>query len=149
MNDLSRTLALANRYLMLRLDKTGLEGLAPSHGDILVELFDGGEVSMSEISRRIARDPSTVTALVKKLVSTGLAETRKGDSDRRTTTVRLTEQGRALKGEFAEISERLRATWREGVDEEDLSATYRVLEAVQGNLRAAIDEMQGFRSNTA
>ena len=137
---LSRTLALSNQYLMQQVERSGLRGLASSHGDILVQLFAHDHVCMSELSQRIARDPSTVTALVKKLVAMGLAQTGKSPHDRRSTVVSLTEQGRALKDDFVAISARLEAVWHDGIDEADLQTMMRVLEAVRGNMRRAIEE---------
>lgn len=137
---LSRTLALSNHYLMLQVERSGLCGLAPSHGDILVQLFACDQMSMSELSQRIARDPSTVTALVKKLAAMGLAQTGKNPHDRRSTVVSLTAKGRALKGDFDGISARLESVWHDGVDEADLKTMMRVLEKVGGNLGAAIEE---------
>lgn len=137
---LSRTLALSNQYLMLQVERSGLRGLASSHGDILVQLFAHDQVCMSELSQRIARDPSTVTALVKKLVAMGLAQTGKSPHDRRSTVVSLTDQGRALKDDFVEISARLEAVWHDGIDDADLQTMMRVLEAVRSNMRRAIEE---------
>ena len=134
---LSRTLALSNQYLMLQVERSGLRGLAPSHGDILVQLFACDQMSMSELSQRISRDPSTVTALVKKL---GLARTGKSLQDRRSTVVSLTERGRTLRDDFEGISARLESLWHDGVDERDLATMMRVLEKVRGNLRKAIEE---------
>ncbi len=137
---LSRTLALSNQYLMLQVERSGLRGLAPSHGDILVQLFAFDQMSMSELSQRISRDPSTVTALVKKLVTMGLARTGKSLQDRRSTVVSLTERGRTLRDDFEGISARLESLWHDGVDERDLATMMRVLEKVRGNLRKAIEE---------
>lgn len=141
-NDLSRTLSLSNQYLMLMLAERGLEELAPSHGDILVELFRDGSVSMSDLSRRISRNPSTVTVLVKKLVGMGLAYSEKNDSDRRQTMVGLTERGRCLERDFKEVSELLNRPWHEGIDEADLAVASRVLSHVRGNLREEIAHLQ-------
>lgn len=137
---LSRTLALSNHYLMLQVERSGLRGLAPSHGEILVQLFACERMCMSELSQRIARDPSTVTALVKKLVAMGLAQTGKSPHDRRSTVVSLTAKGRALKGDFDRISVLLESVWHDGIDEADLKTMMRVLEKVRGNLGAAIEE---------
>ena len=65
-NQLARTLALANRFITEQLEQHGLAGIAPSHGDIFVQLFAHGELPMCELAQRIGRDPSTVTALVKR-----------------------------------------------------------------------------------
>lgn len=137
---LSRTLALSNQYLMQQVERSGLRGLASSHGDILVQLFARDRMCMSELSQRIARDPSTVTALVRKLVAMGLAQTGKSPQDRRSTVVSLTDAGRALKDDFDGISARLESVWHDGIDEADLKTMMGVLEKVRGNLAAAIEE---------
>lgn len=142
-NQLSRTLALSNQFLMLQVERSGLRGLAPSHGDILVQLFACERMCMSELSQRIARDPSTVTALVRKLVAMGLAQTGKSPNDRRSTVVSLTAKGRALKDDFDGISARLEAVWHDGIDDADLQTMERVLEAARGNMRRAIEEESG------
>ena len=77
-NQLSRTLAQANRFIAIKLKERGLDGIAPSHGDILMQLFACGEQPMQELARAIGRDPSTVTALVKKLAAAGYVRTEKG-----------------------------------------------------------------------
>lgn len=137
-NNLSRTLSLSNEYLMLLLEERGIDGLAPSHGDILAELFKDGSMSMSELSRRIARKPSTVTALVKKLVGMGLACTGKGDADRRQTMVWLTDRGKELERDFAEVSQLLNEPWHDSIVQEDLACASDVLKQVRENLRARI-----------
>lgn len=141
-SDLSRTLSLSNQYVMLMLADRGLEGLAPSHGDILTELFENETVSMSDLSHRISRNPSTVTVLVKKLVDMGLAYSEKSDSDRRQTMVGLTERGRCLERTFAEVSDKLNQPWHVGIDDEDLVVMSRVLMRVRGNLRDEIAHLQ-------
>lgn len=137
-NEFSRTLSLSNRYLMMLVEQSGLKGLSPSHGEILVELFAGKPVAMSELSRRIGRDPSTITALVKKLVGMGLAQTAKRPDDRRSTMVTLTDRAKGLQADFEAISERLMAAWHEGIDPADLEVTKRVLATVRGNLAKEI-----------
>ena len=95
-NQLARTLALANRFITEQLEQHGLAGIAPSHGDIFVQLFAHGELPMSELAQRIGRDPSTVTALVRKLAAGGYVSTAKLPEDKRVTLVALTERGRQL-----------------------------------------------------
>ena len=41
-NQLARTLALANRFITEQLEQHGLAGIAPSHGDSFVQLFAHG-----------------------------------------------------------------------------------------------------------
>lgn len=137
--EVSRTRRLVNQLLATELERRGYAGLAPSHGDILAQLFDNKRMRMSELSRRIKRDPSTVTALVRKLVKLGYAKTARDETDGRATVVLLTKRGRALERDFAQISTVLRATWMDGNSTEDLATAMRVLSVVQRNLRAAIE----------
>ena len=138
-SDVSRTRALFSQFLVRRLAERGLS-LAPSHGDILTQLFRHGEMCMRELSHAIGRDPSTVTALTKKLVAQGLVVTHRATDDRRQTTVALTERGRALEPAFRTISEELAATWEKGVSAEELACAVHVLEVVRANLAQAIEK---------
>lgn len=139
-NRLSRALGQANRFIALKLRERGLEGIAPSHGDILMQLFVCGEQPMQELARAIGRDPSTVTALVKKLAAAGYVRTEKGVQDRRATIVSLTERGRRLRGEFEAVSAALREVQGRGIDAADMETAHRVLASVRGNFENAMRE---------
>lgn len=137
-HEISRTRSLVDQLLMTRLSDLGYPMLSPTHGDVLSQLFMRGDMCMRDLSSAIGRDPSTVTALVRKLVALGFVETHKSDRDRRSTVVSLTEEGHRLREPFSQISNELRRSWEEGVDAEDLSACVRVLAAMRGNLAAAM-----------
>lgn len=142
-NQLSRTLAQANRYIALKLKERGLDGIAPSHGDVLAQLFSHDEQPMQEVARAIGRDPSTVTALVKKLVAAGYVRTDKGTEDRRATIVSLTGRGRGLRDEFACISASLREVQCRGIGDAELETTRRVLAAMRENFEHAMRSGDG------
>lgn len=149
MNDvisvLSHALTQANRYLLLELAGAGLEGLATSHGDVLVQLFQKDGLPMSELAQRVDRDPSTVTALVRKLAAQGYVTTARAEEDRRSVVVSLSPQGRELEAAFARISDRLAETLHAGIDEDELEQTRAVLLRIQENFRAACDEARACR----
>lgn len=134
---LSRTLAAANGYLMLLIKKEGLNSLVPSHGDILVALFDSEPIAMNDLAAIINRDPSTVTALVKKLVSAGYVETDKNPSDRRVTEVSLTPKGKSLRKAFDDISDKLTEVMMDGIDAEAYSITCETLGIIKRNFDTA------------
>lgn len=135
---LSRTLAAANGYLVERMHAAGLENLVPSHGDILIQLFDHDGMSMQELSAKIGRDPSTVTALVKKLVDIGYVQTKKSDKDKRRIEVSLTHTGRGFKKEFESISRDLVKIQMLDIDSDDFEATCRTLIRIKKNFSEAI-----------
>lgn len=139
-NALSQALAAANRYLVACLHEEGLTELVPSHGDILVHLFAHEAVPMQDLAHAIHRDPSTVTALVKKLAGAGYVTTAKSTVDRRVTEVTLTEKGRALQKSFEAISQRLAAVQMRGIDPADLENAQRTIDAVRRNFEHALSE---------
>jgi len=58
-------------------------------------------LSLGEISRRMMVSNGNVTGLVERLAEDGLVERRASDTDRRSTFVRLTDEGRAAFAEMA------------------------------------------------
>lgn len=102
---LSRALAAANRYLITLVERSGLTGLVPSHGSILVRLeAEKGWVSMACLAHAIGKDPSTVTCLVKKLREAGYVRTRRSPRDGRVVEVALSEEAKELAPQFESIN---------------------------------------------
>lgn len=104
---MSSVVSEMNAFLLERLRDAGITDLAPSHGDILAELFRSGQATMGELAQRIHRGPSTVTALVGKLRKLGYVEVSRSDADKRVSIVCLSEKGRGFRGTFESISEEL------------------------------------------
>ena len=136
-NTLSQTLTAANTYLVSLLSQAGLKDLVPSHGDILVALFAQETVTMQELSEKIHRDPSTITALVKKLVLGGYVQTQKSVTDKRRTEVSLTPKGKSLRSTVEMISATLVSTQMKGVDAEAFAITCATLNQIRANFIAA------------
>lgn len=138
-NQLSRTLALANRFIMQQLANRGLCDIAPSHGDIFMQLFTHGDMPMGELAERIDRDPSTATALVKKLARAGYVATAKSKMDKRVTVVSLTEKGAALRPVFAEVSDELYAVQARNLTQADFDTLNATLHTVQENFKTELE----------
>ena len=132
--------AAATAFLQARLAQLGLGGLATSHGEILTALLARGEMQMGQLAGCIGRDPSTATALVKKLAALGYLQTRTAPHSRRAVLVSLTPQGQALEGAFSSISQQLQERYRAGIDERELAVFRRVLSQIEENLRRAVEE---------
>ena len=62
----------------------------------LMLLAEAGEPKISELASVLSLDESTVTRLVDKLETAGLAERRRSTSDRRSTGVVITKAGRKV-----------------------------------------------------
>lgn len=123
----------SNKYLTQEMGKIGLTGLAPSHGDVIANLFKYKEISMSQLSSVIHRDPSTVTILVNKLKRLGLVQTRKDENDSRITFVFLTNEGKKLEPHFNKISRKLYRKEYQGITDEEREILQTLLEKVNEN----------------
>lgn len=133
---MGRTLGAANRYLVELMAQEGIGGIVPSHGDILMQLFAHDAMPMAALASAIGKDPSTVTALVRKLAEAGYVEKVPNARDRRVCEVRLTKAGQALRPAMNRVSDELIATLTNGIPAADLAATYRTMKAMQKNVSA-------------
>ena len=68
--------------------------LSPGQLHALAIVSEAGEPCIGELAAALGLDESTVTRLVDKLEAAGLAERRQSHTDRRSTTVEITESGR-------------------------------------------------------
>lgn len=125
----------ANRLIIDELKKYNLEGLAPSHGDILNLLYNNEEgIPMNKITNAINKDKSTVTALVNKLEKMELLEKFKSLSDSRSTLVKLTKKGLDTKPIIMDkISTKLLDKTYEGFNKEEKIKACELLEKIKEN----------------
>lgn len=124
----------ANKLIIDELKKYDLEGLAPSHGDILNLLYQNEDgVAMNKITSSINKDKSTVTALVNKLEKMGLLIKFKCKLDSRSTIVRLTKKGLDTKPIVIEISKKLLETTYKDFSEEEKTLICDLLIRIKAN----------------
>jgi DNA-binding MarR family transcriptional regulator len=96
-----------NDLILSELRKYGIEGIAPSHGDILVQLYEKNGVPIKELVEKIQRTQPTVTVLVDKLEKIGYVSRIKSKEDSRVTLIHLTEKGKQLEPIFRDISDKI------------------------------------------
>ncbi|HEX2552586.1 MAG TPA: MarR family transcriptional regulator [Microvirga sp.] len=77
---------------------------------VLLVLWDGDDLTVKEIGRRLFLDSGTLTPLLKRLQAAGLVRRTRDPRDERQVRVRLTERGRALEAEAAPIMAQLVCT---------------------------------------
>jgi DNA-binding MarR family transcriptional regulator len=76
-------------------------GMTLPRFDVLAALDRHGEMNMGALSQALLVSNGNVTQLVQKLVRDGLVEMHKPPSDRRSSIVRLTPEGREVFGRLA------------------------------------------------
>lgn len=97
----------AYKMIVSELEKHGVEGIVPSHGDVLIFLYEQDGLSVKELANKIHLTQPTVTVLINKLEKLGYVNRIKSGEDSRVTLVKLTEKGVALQPAFRDISDKL------------------------------------------
>lgn len=120
--------AMGNAYIVESLEKAGLKGIVPSHGDVMKLLFEKGACNMSELARGVKRTKSTMTVLVDKLEKEGYVRKSIDPEDSRGVLVELTEKGRALEPVFDRISKGLNELVANRLTHEEVIALNRLLQ---------------------
>ncbi|MED1919089.1 MarR family transcriptional regulator [Bacillus thuringiensis] len=119
-----------NKLIISELEKHGVEGIVPSHGDILLCLYKHDNVTMKELAEYIHRTKPTVTVLVNKLVACGYVIREKDVNDNRITYIKLTQRGMELQPIFKEVSNRIREMMYGGLSEAEGELLENLLEKV-------------------
>ena len=109
-----------NRFIIEELKNNGVEGLVPSHGDILVCLYKNNKMAMKDIANCIHRTKPTVTVLVDKLEKLGYLKRAASDKDSRSTYVILTQKGEDFKATFDQISNNLNKMLNKNLSENEI-----------------------------
>ncbi len=129
----SRIREYAYAYIVHELKRVGHKSLAPSHGDILASLYKSGTLSKTALAKKINRDRSTVTTLVKKLEALGYVQVAPDSHDSRTSLVSLTEKGEKMRDDFFQISQNLHSVAYQNLDEKEIELLQRLLQKVYEN----------------
>ena len=116
---ISKSKGLMDQYIKKLLEDHNVKGIVPSHGSIIISLLRYESLTMSELAKKIDKDPSTVTTLVKKLNKLEYVTFYKDDVDKRATRVRLTDEGKALERALVDISKTLNDLLYFEIDEQD------------------------------
>lgn len=119
-----------NRFIIEELKNNGVEGLVPSHGDILVCLYKNNKMTMKDIANYIHRTKPTVTVLVDKLEKLGYLKRAASDKDSRSTYVILTQKGEDFKATFDQISNNLNKMLNKNLSPEESELIEKLLRKV-------------------
>ncbi len=130
---ISKVRERANKFIIREMNRHGIEGLVPSHGDIIYSLLKSETLSMKELADRIGKDKSTVTALVDKLIRLGYAERTRDTNDSRVLFVILTDKGKSLRPMFDSISADLFTIVYNGVSPAEQEELLRILQKIYYN----------------
>lgn len=119
-----------NRFIIDELKKNGVEGLVPSHGDILVCLYEYGQMTMKDIADKIHRTKPTVTVLINKLEKLGYLKREPSNQDNRYVYIKLTSKGEKFKPVFEKISNDLNNMLYENISLREAETIEKILNKI-------------------
>ena len=120
-------------YLQNKLNEEGFKNLSSSHGNIMYQLSIQDSISMTELAKKVNRDKSTVTVLIRKLENYGFVERVSDQKDNRIVFISLSEKGKAYTQKMLEISKDLLSTCYNGFSDEEKEATLELLKRIYNN----------------
>ncbi|MBH1934842.1 MarR family transcriptional regulator [Streptomyces sp. AV19] len=112
-------------------------GLYAGQELLMMALWEHGPQRQTELIKLLGLDPSTVTRMVQRLEQAGLVHRQPDPADRRAVMVETTEQGRALRGEVADVWQELEDLTLAGLDTHDRAQLTRLLGLLEANLCGA------------
>ncbi len=137
---ISRTKGHMIKFIENKLKLNNLTDLIPSHGNILTALYESTEkMTMKEISKKIGKDKSTVTSLVRKLETLGYVKKEVSAIDKRNTYILLTEKARDLEPTFNSISDQVKETAYKDFTQEEKEEFLRLLKKLSSNFKKSND----------
>lgn len=99
---------------------------------VMVVLWEGTPVTMSELGARLHLDSGTLSPLVRRLQDDGLVAKRRRTEDERSVEISLTAQGRALRRRAARVPQQMGRAM--GLDEDGFAALRTVLQQLTDNV---------------
>nr|WP_241391341.1 MarR family transcriptional regulator [Yersinia frederiksenii]ULG20067.1 MarR family transcriptional regulator [Yersinia frederiksenii] len=99
---------------------------------VMLVLWEGDELTVSDIGQRLFLDSATLTPLLKRMENAGLLIRSRAVNDERQVIIRLTEQGRNLREQAQSIPEAIMCASE--CDIEQLVNIKQQLESLRGKL---------------
>ncbi len=124
----------SNEFLRQKIREYGLENLSTSHSALLSVLYHSdGELPMLKLVKKLGRNKSTVTEMVKSAEKGGYVLKIDAPDDKRAIIVQLTEKATAMQNIFDEISDELIQKTYNGFNDVEKVAIINLLEKINNN----------------
>lgn len=132
---LSHIHSVISDFLTEELKQRGFKDFVSSHGNILFQLNLNKKMTMSELSKKINRNKSTATVLVRKLEKEGFITVLTDENDKRNKYISLSEKGKEYNNATSEISKSLLSTFYNGFTQEEKQLFMSYLERIEKNFK--------------
>jgi DNA-binding MarR family transcriptional regulator len=122
-------------YTKKILDQSGLE-ISPGQLVVLYSLFNKDNISISELSKNILLDNSTLTGLIDRLEKVDLVSRIDTPNDRRSYQIILTEKAKTHKLAILKVMKQIEGKMLEGCSEAEIHMFRGILQRILVNFSA-------------
>lgn len=130
---ISNTNSEIGLYIVNELEKQGIQGLALSHGAILLSLANHKILNYKELSKKTGKTQQTITTLVKKLIKEEYVVVQVDQNDKRNKLVALSKKGQKFIPIMIDISNRVYEIQYKGFTFEEILQVRNLLTKIQNN----------------
>lgn len=131
---ISKIKSIGGRRFDKILQEKNIDAFNGAQGKILYVLWQGGDMTATEISARSGLAKTTLTAMLARMRDQGLVSVREKDGDRRSALVCLTPVAAALKSEYDDVSREMERIYYRGFSDEEAEQFEIYLKRVLHNL---------------
>ena len=117
------------------LREQGLEDFNGAQGKLLYVLWQTEGISSAELADKAGLAPTTLTAMLDRMVQSGLVRRVPHETDRRRLRIMLSEKSKQLKSRYDEYSESMTRAYYKGFSETEIREFENFLIRVLDNLR--------------
>jgi DNA-binding MarR family transcriptional regulator len=122
-------------YTKKILDQSGLE-ISPGQLVVLYSLFNKDNISISELSKNVLLDNSTLTGLIDRLEKVDLVSRIDTPNDRRSYQIILTEKAKTHKLAILKVMKQIEGKMLEGCSEAEIHMFRGILQRILVNFSA-------------
>ena len=131
---ISKIKQVGGRTFSRILQKRKIDAFNGAQGKILYVLWQGGKMTVTEISRKSGLAKTTLTAMLSRMRSQGLIEVQENERDRRSAVVVLTERAASLQEAYEDVTEEMEKIYYRGFSEAETEQFESYLKRVLKNL---------------
>ena len=125
---------LGDRIFEKVLTEKGIDAFNGAQGRILYVLWQQDGIPIKVISDRCGLAITSLTTMLERMEKQGLIRRVQAEKDKRKTLLYLTENTKALKNDYAAVSEQMSGIYYQGFTEDEIIQFESFLQRVQENL---------------
>ena len=131
---ISKVKAIGGRWFDKILQEKKIEAFNGAQGKILYVLWQGGKMSVTEISKKSGLAKTTLTAMLARMREQGLICTEENSQDKRSAIVGLTQKAADLKEEYNAVTQEIETIYYKGFSDREVEQFESYLMRILKNL---------------